>query len=237
MYCGENGPSAVKCHPQYAMSAQLFACSISWTPDQIYVAFQPSDIRQTFQVKICAQLPATSGQLQRTYSATPEQLQRNARTITANNQSNSSATPGPLQGYFRATSAQLQRTYSATPEQLQRNARATRGQLQGNSSAMPGPLQGNFRATQAQLWGNYSEMPGQLERTTRATPAQLQGHSRTIPAELIKYSSEIRVSRINLQRKPYALFYPTQLWVSQFQRYIAQNWAKTPELTSRANIS
>jgi hypothetical protein len=125
MYCGEDGPSAVKCHPLYAMSARLFDCSISWTPDQIYVVFQPSDDRQTFQVKICTQLPdnfsATTAQRQDNYSEQLEQIQRNARAI-----------PGQLQGNFRTTPAQIQGHSRATSEQLKRNSGATTAKRQGN---------------------------------------------------------------------------------------------------------
>jgi hypothetical protein len=171
MYCGEDGPSAVKCHPQYAVSAHLFAGSISWTPDQIYVVFQISDTTQTFQVKICTQLQGNSSastELQGNYIATPGQLQRTAR-----------ATPAQRQGHSRATSGQLERNYNATPGQLNRNVRVIRANSQGNSSATP----------------------GQLQRNARATPAQRQGHSRATPAHLTKYSSETTVFRINLQRK------------------------------------
>jgi hypothetical protein len=106
------------------------------------------------------------------------------------------------------------------------NSRATTAQRQDNYSEQPQQIQRNAKATPGQFKGNF-----------RPTPAQRQGHSRATSEQLTKYSSEITVFRINLQRKLYALFCPTHLWVSQFQRYIAQNWANTPELTRRTNIS
>jgi len=122
MYCREDGPSAVKCYPQYAMSVRLCVCSISWTPDRIYVVFNLSDFRHTFQVKVCAQLQgnfsATTAQLQGNYKATPGQLQRTTR-----------ATLAQRQGHSWAISGQP----SATLWQLQRNARAITAKCQGNS--------------------------------------------------------------------------------------------------------
>jgi hypothetical protein len=138
----------------------------------------------------------------------------------------------------RPTPAQLQGNYSATPGQLERTARATAAQSLGH-----------YRSTPAQRQGNYTEMPGQLQRNARAitpkcqrnssaTPGQLHRNVRATPAQLTKYSSDITIFRVNLQRKIYALFVQyNSNWVSQFQIYIEQNWANMPELTRRANIS